>query len=262
VSPDDFAQALCLGFAAVCRPEAPLYALLWWLFTRGPRQLRLQAGREMTVMAALGLPFLGYEIVRIAYFGELLPNTFLAKPPGIFGGLFGIGYLLQWATALGGPLLVVLWLMRRPPLESKVGRLFRAAAGPLLAAAIFVVYSRGDWMPFGRFMVPVAPLMAACVGTLLARWTGETVRQRRIAKRAIVLPVAASLGLSAMAAWGTELGAYTRNEGTNHIMRGTDQVAAGQWMAAHIRAGSTVATKRLGGISFAALTLSSGTCSA
>src|SRR5215216_3163090 len=27
--------ALCLGFAAVCRPEDALYGLLWWLFTRG-----------------------------------------------------------------------------------------------------------------------------------------------------------------------------------------------------------------------------------
>lgn len=244
--------ALCLGFAAVCRPEAALYGLLWWLFTRGPRQLRMRPGHELTVMAALSAPFLGYEAFRVTYFGELLPNTFLAKPPGIFGGIFGISYLLQWAIALGGPLLFVVWLLRRAPLESEAGRLLRASAGPLLAATIFVVYTRGDWMPFGRFLVPVAPLMAACVGTLLARWTIETARERRIARRRIVIPVAAALGLSAIAAWNSELGAYIRNEGNNHIMRGTDQVATGQWLAEHINAGSTVATKRLGGVSFAA----------
>jgi hypothetical protein len=66
------------------------------------------------------------------------------------------------------------------------------------------------------------------------------------------MPVAAALLLSASAAWGVELGAYMRNEGLSHIMRGTDQVAAGKWVAEHIRPGSTVATKRLGGISFAA----------
>ena len=250
--PSRFSAALCLGLAAICRPEAPLYALLWWLFARGPRQLRMRPGRELTVMAALSAPFIGYEAFRIAYFGELLPNTFLAKPPGIFGGAFGIGYLLQWVTALGGPLMLVMWLMRRPPLESEVGRLCRMCAGPLAAAAIFMVYARGDWMPFGRFMLPVAPLMAACVGTLLARWTSETSRERRIAKRTIALPVTVAIALSAIAAWNVELGAYIRNEGLNHIMRGTDQVAAGQWVAQHIRAGSTVATKRLGGISFAA----------
>src|SRR6185369_9237080 len=96
--------ALCLGFAAVCRPEAALYGLLWWLLTRGPRQLWTRPGGEVTVMVALSAPFLGYEAFRVAYFGELLPNTFLAKPPGIFGGIFGIAYLLQWAVALGGPL--------------------------------------------------------------------------------------------------------------------------------------------------------------
>ena len=244
--------ALCLGLAAICRPEAPLYALLWWLCTRGPRQLRMRPARELAVMAALSAPFIGYEVFRLAYFGEWLPNTFLAKPPGIFGGAFGIGYLLQWVTALGGPLLLVLWLMRRSPLESEVARLFRISAGPLAAAAIFMVYARGDWMPFGRFLLPVAPLMAACVGTLLARWTSDTSRERRIAQRTIALPVTVAIGLSAIAAWNVELGAYIRNEGLNHIMRGTDQVAAGQWVAQHIRAGSTVATKRLGGISFAA----------
>jgi hypothetical protein len=247
-----FGAALCLGLAAVCRPEAALYGLLWWLFTRGPRQLRTRSRHEMIVMAALSVPFVGYEAFRVAYFGELLPNTFLAKPPGIFGGIFGIAYLLQWAIALGGPLLFVVWLLRRAPLESEAGRLLRASAGPLLAATIFVVYTRGDWMPFGRFLVPVAPLMAACVGTLLARWTIETARERRIVRRRIVMPVAAALGLSAIAAWNSELGAYIRNEGNNHIMRGTDQVATGQWLAEHINAGSTVATKRLGGVSFAA----------
>ena len=126
--------ALCLGFAAVCRPEAALYGLLWWLFTRGPRQLRMRPGHELTVMAALSAPFLGYEAFRVTYFGELLPNTFLAKPPGIFGGIFGISYLLQWAIALGGPLLFVVWLLRRAPLESEAGRLLRASAGPLRTA--------------------------------------------------------------------------------------------------------------------------------
>lgn len=244
--------ALSLGFAAVCRPEAPLYALLWWLFMRGPQQLRAKPAREMTVLAALSTPFIAYEAFRITYFGELLPNTFLAKPPGIFGGVFGIGHLLQWATALGGPLLLVMWLLQRSRLEPEVSRLLRAAAGPLLAATIFVAYSEGDWMPFGRFLVPVAPLMGACVGTLLAHWTIATARDRQIPTRRATVPVAIALILSAMAAWGGELSAYMRNEGLNHIMRGTDQVAAGQWLAAHVNPGSTVATKRLGGLSFEA----------
>jgi hypothetical protein len=94
--------------------------------------------------------------------------------------------------------------------------------------------------------------MAACVGTLLARWTIDIARERRATNRAIALPVAAALGLSAIAAWNGELGAYILNEGNNHIMRGTDQIAAGRWLAEYIPAGSTVATKRLGGISFAA----------
>jgi hypothetical protein len=244
--------AACLGLAATCRPEAPLYALLWWIFTSGASKLRTHPGREMLVMVLLGAPFAAYEAFRLVYFGDLLPNTFTAKPPGIFGGLFGIGYVLQWVTALGGPVLLVVWILKRSPLETNAHHLFRAAGGPVLAATIFVAYSQGDWMPFGRFLVPVAPLLAACAGTVLARWTFDTARERGVPSRRVVMPVAIALGLSAAAAWGVELRAYMRNEGLSHIMRGTDQVAAGRWVAEHIRAGSTVATKRLGGISFAA----------
>ena len=242
--------AACLGFGAVCRPEAALYCLVWWLLTSGWRRLRAHPGRELTIMAALSAPFLAYEAFRIMYFGQLLPNTFLAKPPGIFGGMFGIGYLLQWAIAVGGPLLLVVWRLRSAPLEPEARRLITASAGPLGAAVGFVIYSSGDWMPFGRFLVPVAPLMAACVGTLLAQWTVETARERSIPTGAIRRPVVAALVLSAFAAWNAELLAYIRNEGLSHIMRGTDQIASGRWFAQNINSGSTVATKRLGGISF------------
>lgn len=244
--------AACLGLGAVCRPEAALYCLLWWLLTSGWRRLRTHPARELTIMVALSTPFLAYEAFRVAYFGHLLPNTFLAKPPGIFGGVFGLGYLLQWAIALGGPLLLVVWRLRSAPLEPEARRLLTACAGPLLAAVGFVVYSSGDWMPFGRFLVPVAPLLAGCVGTLLAQWTVEAAREHSIPTRAIIRPVVAALALSAFAAWNVELLAYIRNEGFSHIMRGTDQMASGRWLAQNINPRSTVATKRLGGISFAA----------
>jgi arabinofuranosyltransferase len=244
--------AACLALGAVCRPEAALYCLLWWLFTNGWRRLRTTPGREMAIMTTLSAPFVAYEAFRIAYFGELLPNTFLAKPPGIFGGVFGIGYLLQWAIALGAPLLVVVWRLRSAPLEPEARLFLTASAGPILAASIFVVYSSGDWMPFGRFLVPVAPLLAGCVATLLARWTAVTARERSIPPRAITRPVVAALVLSAFAAWSPELQTYIRNEGFTHIMRGSDQLAAGRWLAENVTRGSSVGTKRLGGISFAA----------
>lgn len=253
---DTFASRLraaaCLALAAVCRPEAALYCLLWWLFTNGLRRLRITPGSELAVMVTLGAPFLVYEAFRVLYFGELLPNTFLAKPPGIFGGVFGLGYLLQWAIALGAPLLLVVWRLRSAPLEPEAKRFLMASGGPILAATLFVVYSSGDWMPFGRFLVPVAPVLAGGVGTLLAKWTVETSRAGAIPARALARPVVGALVLSAFAAWGTEVQTYIRNEGFTHIMRGTDQLAAGRWLAANVASGSSVATKRLGGISFAA----------
>jgi len=245
--------ALCLGLAAITRPETPLYALLWWLFTGGHKKLLASGWREGIVLAVLGLPFVAYEAFRISYFGDILPNTFAAKPAGTFGGQFGVPYLSQWAMALGGPLSLVAWLLRpKPESDPDFKQLVVASAGPIVAACVFVVYAMSDWMPFGRFLVPVAPLMAACVGAALSRWTLELAAHdaRPLRTPLAVVLVASALGASSFAAWNSELKEYAKNEGNHHVMRGTDQVAVGKWLASHIKPGTTIATKRLGGISF------------
>lgn len=244
--------ASCFGLAAIARPEAPLYALLWWMFTGGPRRLRATPRRELAIVLLLAAPVVAYEAFRISYFGEWLPNTFVAKPPGTFGGLFGVPPLLQWCVALGGPLLAVVWLLRRPASDAELKSLFRVCGGPVVAAAVFMVYAMADWMPFGRFIVPVAPLLAACTAAVLARWTLALVREGRTPLAVAASTVIVALGSNAFAAWNAELRAYVKNEGNNHVMRGVDQIAAGEWLRAHIRPGATVATKRLGGIGFGA----------
>jgi hypothetical protein len=80
--------------------------------------------------------------------------------------------------------------------ESSTNKLTRKK-GVAVAASIFVVYAMSDWMPFGRFMVPAAPLMAACVATLMADASRRSARgwsRRRIAIAVLSLSLA-TLGL-------------------------------------------------------------------
>ncbi|MBN2269565.1 MAG: DUF2029 domain-containing protein [Sedimentisphaerales bacterium] len=243
------------GLASITRPEGLLYGLLWFAFTF---KLRSSAAwsprRELARLACLLLPWLAYELFRWLYFGAFLPNTFAAKPPGVFGGdTLAVRYLWPWVMSLGGLLALSPLLLLRVDYSRQSKVLFRASAGPLIAAALFAMYARGDWMPFGRFVVPVWPLICLAVAAWLHSAI-ETLKGNSFLRfpGAAKCIVALMLVLTSMLTWADPLIEYIDNKGINMLMRGHDQIAAGQWLSENVREGTTVATIRLGGISYAA----------
>lgn len=113
--------------------------------------------------------------LRFAYFGSVLPNTFHAKrvPPAQVVGE-GLDYLvgsLQPGAILSDPgsgsvmamvALVVLAVLFVAGAVGWVARNDRLAycVSPVLAQAVAVVAVGGDWMLGGRFVAPVALLLA------------------------------------------------------------------------------------------------------
>jgi arabinofuranosyltransferase len=246
---DFYRAAGLLGLAGITRPEGALYGLLWYLSTWSMRK-GWPRRREFILLGALFGPALVYEIFRLYYYGRMLPNTFVAKPPGLFGGdSFGFAYLWPWILSIGGPAIVLAAMVRGRP-DGTCRRVLQACAGLILAAIIFVIYARYDWMPFGRFVVPVWPLIALVVTDGLRAITAQgLLRPVKFAKSVM----AELLVLASLVTWAPDVGAYVRNEGPGStLMRGSDQLAIGQWLAANVRAGSTVATRRLGGICYGA----------
>jgi len=77
--------ALCLGFAAVCRPEAALYGFLWWLFTRGPRQLRIAMGKRLTIPPERALTPVAHAIECRIYAED--PDAGFLPAPGLVRAL-------------------------------------------------------------------------------------------------------------------------------------------------------------------------------
>jgi hypothetical protein len=63
----------------------------------------------------------------------------------------------------------------------------------------------------------------------------------------------AGVALASVLAWYPSVQGYVRNEGMNMLMRGTDQIAVGRWIDRNIARDATIATGRLGGISYGAL---------
>jgi hypothetical protein len=141
--------AVALGLACLTRQEALVFALPFVLRELSNRRLRTAALPIAAVLAWLGL--------RLVLYGELLPATFHVKRLPLGMDLaYGARYV--WQSTLESGALVLLALgalgLRRP---DPAFRTAWAGAGAFLA---FVVYSGGDFMPLGRFVVPVLPCLA------------------------------------------------------------------------------------------------------
>lgn len=224
---------LLLGAAAVTRPEGILYGAGWLAVICLEQETPRRAIRAASGAAAWLLPVVVYEVFRLSYFGEWVPNTFFAKPPGTFGGKLGIPYMAPFAAAVCLP-IAALGCMT-------VQRAERLCAVWCAAALVFVCYTRGDWMPFGRLLMPAWPLAAL----LAARgFCSLQLPQRRAVVAATLVPATAALVL-----W-QPVPAYLRGDGLNKLMHGRSQLAAGDWLAQRMAPGETAATVRLGGLAY------------
>lgn len=247
--------ALLFGLAGITRPEGPLYALLWFLATLNPalsfpKLLRMEIGRLLVMIA----PIAAWQIFRLTYFGAWLPNTAIAKVPGVFGEFINFPeYVTPWLVAAGGPLILLLWMVL-PPRSERAQLIGRICLGLGGATVVFVSYAQGDWMAFGRFISPVWPV----ISLTLALWIAAELRQLEespFVRFRRILPSLPGTGilLCALLAWYPSVTSYINNEGMNMLMRGTDQLAVGRWIDRNIAPGASVATGRLGGISYGAM---------
>jgi len=250
-----FSAALLLGFAGITRPEGPLYALLWFLATlRPPFNVRGVWRNEAPRFLLMLLPIVAWHAFRFLFYGSLLPNTALAKIPGVFGEFIDFPeYVTPWLVAAGGPMVLLLWFVL-PPRDESVRLVERIALVLTGANLIFVAYARGDWMTFGRFIVPVWPVVA--IG--LSLWMSSILTQLRESpslrfRRALPFLPPAGIAFCALLAWYPSIEKYATNEGMNMLMRGTDQLAVGEWIDRNIAPDATIATGRLGGISYGAM---------
>ncbi len=153
------AAALVCGALVLTRPDGVLFLvpLAVLLAVEWPGVMKGRA------TIAIALAFLaGLLAFRVSYYGAVLPNTHYAKidaslPLPLFLALHTKALITYTFSAfLGRHAVLALAVLgafhvprgRRLPLVLAVA-----------AAAVFVWYSAGDWMSFGRFYVPVLPIV-------------------------------------------------------------------------------------------------------
>jgi hypothetical protein len=161
-----------LAAAALTRPDAALFPaavlLHWALLTRRrtERRVWLQDGAALLApLLVLGLPHL---LWRLWYYGRLLPNTFYAKSadqPYWSQGLVYVGLFL-FAFHLVYLVPFVVWRVLRPGQAEPRREAVVLGGLIVLVHVLYVTRVGGDFM-FGRFLVPVLPLVYVLVEALL-----------------------------------------------------------------------------------------------
>jgi arabinofuranosyltransferase len=127
------------------------------------------------------------------YYGLPLPSPYYAKAliPVLLPRR-GLEYVADELTG-GGlwlGLLALLWLLWRQRLAAAL------LGGFALLHLVYVVQVGGDWMPFGRFVLPVVPLLVVLVGVAVEELIGRAARARWWLRPTIVLPLAAAAGMA------------------------------------------------------------------
>jgi len=152
--------ALALGLAPAFRPDAAVLvgvAAAWWLLgsQRRSRHTVFSAGILLAAAATL-------VALKLAWFGEVLPNTFHVKVGGWpfpNGQQYVLSFIqIPWTPASFALTGAMLWCLFR-----SVGRLPASLALAMLGVC-FV--TNGDFFASFRFLVPVLPAFGACLAVV------------------------------------------------------------------------------------------------
>jgi hypothetical protein len=150
--------AALAGVVACFRPEL----VVWALALAGgaaaagydpERRTELGRARAVIVASALALgPFVICALVRLVVFGRVAPLALLAKPSDLS---HGVAYAAAATVVVLTPILAaapIAWWRAAP--------IAKVLALALVVHVIVVIAVGGDWMPYARLMVPVAPGLA------------------------------------------------------------------------------------------------------
>jgi arabinofuranosyltransferase len=218
----------CATVAALTRIDGfiPLGFLLVWelLETRWDRR-RLGDGYLRSALPCVAI-WAAWFTWRFWYYGLPLPTTYYAKALlPVLDPQRGWDYAYEEFRTTGVAVML-------PFLVLLAHRRVRAVWMLILYGALHVVYVirvGGDWMPFGRFFIPIVPLAA-----VLCTWAAAdlVVRARGIVRRRRALQVAATLaGLAALGG----IGVFGNHRWPNTDRTKAERIAYLPDNAAHVR---------------------------
>ncbi|MEX1024505.1 MAG: hypothetical protein WD226_05450 [Planctomycetota bacterium] len=235
-----------LGLATLTRPEAPLYFALLEL-----RELVAARRRGQSIAAWLGdavprwTPFLalvlGHLAWRLAFYGELLPNTYHAKMThSPLAWRTGADYVLQ-GLAFSGLFLVLLpfWQWKR---LNASGAFLAVAA---LVVSLYVLQVGGDFkLSFRYLLVPIVLWGALGAAALAALARALHAAEPRLARAFAPLLFVVLSAFHVTNEWLYKVGNEAMAERHEHL------VGAGKLLNEVLPAEATIAVSNAGRIPF------------
>ena len=226
--------AAALALATLLRPEGAAYVVLlgiataWAFLRRSPARAGL---RDLAVSAGIYLvPVGAWQVVRVTWYGEWLPNTFFAK---VGGGAWvlarGLEYLRDGLVETPAVALLLGLAIAAPAARRPIVGLCSLLVAFQLA---YVVKIGGDFMGQSRFLVPIVPLL--CVA-----W-GAAVHDRT---RLLAVTAVAAMALGLLPYVTQGLG----HEHDGHLRR---YERAADWIAIHTPPDALIATPAIGVIGY------------
>ncbi|NVB37001.1 hypothetical protein G6O69_04110 [Pseudenhygromyxa sp. WMMC2535] len=221
--------AIFAALAGLTRPDALSWIAcfgLGWLGVAAVRRWRTRGALELAALpwkrlaVALGIFAAligGHALFRRLYYGQWLPNTWAVKQHGaLLRERWGLGYLRFWVDRLRLPTLVPLVVLLRPR--------HLVLLAPCAAVVAYAWSVGGDFMAYGRFLLPATALLALLVGWLLAETHDELARRwpGRAWLAALVWAAPAALGLGYQLARVPARVAEDRDHAHLHLTYGDD----------------------------------------
>ncbi|MBX3185659.1 MAG: hypothetical protein KF819_01535 [Labilithrix sp.] len=177
------AAAALAGVCGAFRPEMVLWALV---VGAGAAASAAKPKRWLLVALAVG-PFAACALVRLVVWGRPAPLAVLAKPSDFS---HGATYALAACVVVSTPILATAPIA----IATTGARVAKVLGLAFVAHVLAVIAAGGDWMPFARLLVPVAPSLVIVFVS-----TSVVVRPAWIAAR-LVVAFAFGLFLTARAA--------------------------------------------------------------
>ena len=179
--------AAIAGLAGAFRPELVVWAIVVGSANAsesesesegGARRARMPLRRGLIGATIAMGPFVACAAVRMVMFGRPAPLAVLAKPSDLAHGATYVGAA---AIVVLTPLLVLAPVaLLRGQGQAPELRVARVLVGAFVAHALAVMAAGGDWMPYARLMVPVAPSLVIAFAAI-ARSGRPAVSAARLA---------------------------------------------------------------------------------
>ena len=147
----------------------------WWFLMAMGKRDAIEIKRFVRTVAPTVVVYVAWFLWRWHYYGLFLPSTYYAKAllPKLLpnnGFEYVTAEVLEgalWCGLVGWP-----WLLWRRRLGAALVGLY------VIVHWIYVVRVGGDWMPFGRFLLPTVPLLFALLCSATSDFVGTVFRAR------------------------------------------------------------------------------------